>query len=315
MSAKVSVIVPVYNSEKYLQSCIESILAQTYPELEVLLINDGSSDGSGDICDRYEKDARVRIFHRNNVGVSQTRNFGVEQMTGSYLLFVDSDDTIEPDMIEVMMEDIVRTQADCAICGLFHDYPECSRVFPTNQVKRVTDGAGAVKEVLINYIATAGPVCKLFSRKLMRKDVFPKDLTIGEDAVAVVRTLLLAKKVVFNTIPFYHYNHREDSLMSSSFSERDMDLPKAYERIQELIKGRNLDKEGMFRQIWAHFHVYDKMIRAGVAKKNQDGGVVTWLRKHFWVILRNPYVGKMRKIAMCALLCSRGLYKKIIVHK
>lgn len=315
MKAKVSVIVPVYNSEKYLVACIESILAQTYTDLEVLLIDDGSSDHSGSICDRYADDVRVRIFHRQNVGVSRTRNFGIAQMTGAYLLFVDSDDTIEPDMIEEMMKDIQRTQADCAVCGLFHDGTAGSRVFPEKQTERITDGEGAVKEVLINYIATAGPVCKLFARKLVKKDPFPEDLTVGEDAAAVVGMLLPAQKVIFHTVPFYHYNHREDSLTSSLFSERDLDMVKAYAGIQKRLEGTNLEKEAEFRQIWAHFYVYDKMVRAGRGKRGSDYGMAGWLRKHIAAILQNPYVGKKRKIAACALFCSRSAYKRIIMRR
>ncbi len=316
---KVSVIVPVYNSERYMAECIESILNQTYSDLELILIDDGSADRSGTICDGYQKDSRVRILHRGNQGVSRTRNEGISLARGEYLLFVDSDDTIESDMVESMVSVAEKTDADVVFCGLWHDYMDGSkRKFPDKEIYWETDGITAIREVFKNYIATAGPVCKLFRKELVKTDMFPVDLTVGEDAVAVVQVLKKAGVVVFDTKPFYHYNHREDSLMTSEFSTRDLDLIRAYERIGSGILPDQCQKECEFRRIWAHFHVYDKILLSTDKTDEvrvQEREIRHWLRSRAGSILRNPYVGKKRKIALITLLCHKSIYQKIICQK
>ena len=219
-------------------------------------------------------------------------------------------------MVETLVRALLDTGADCSFCGLVHDYPDHSRNFPEQPVYRLTDGEGAIREILMNYIAIAGPVCKLFRRDLLETGdgtgIFPEDLTIGEDAVAVTEALCRAEITVFDTKPLYHYNHREQSLMSSSYSERDWDLIKAYKRIYERLAGHDLAKEAMFRQIWAHFHVYDKMILSGQYDAGGEQEILSWLRHHYKEIMKNPYVGKMRKVSMCMLKINKYLYQRII---
>lgn len=313
---KVSIVVPVYNCELYLEACIRSILEQTYENIELLLIDDGASDSSGRICDGYREDDRVRVYHKENEGVSRARNDGIAWASGQYIMFVDSDDIIEKNMVETLVQALLDGDADCSFCGLVHDYPGYSRNFPEQPVQKVTDGKGAVREVLMNYIAIAGPVCKLFHRSLLEEEngtgIFPEDLTIGEDAVAVVRALVRAERVAFDTKPLYHYNHREQSLMSSGYSERDWDLIMAYERIHRKLDGQGLERETMFRWIWAHFHVYDKLIQSGECDDKREQEIVSWLRRHFLAVLKNPYVGKMRKLSFCMLGIHRRLYRGII---
>lgn len=313
---KVSIVVPVYNCEQYLEACIRSILAQTYQNIELLLIDDGSSDGSGRICDVYEEREKVFVYHKENEGVSRARNDGIARSTGDCIMFVDSDDTIEKTMVEILVQALLTAGADCSFCGLVHDYPNHGRNFPEQTVYRLTDGEGAIREILMNYIAIAGPVCKLFRRKLLGNGngtaIFPEDLTIGEDAVAVVEILRRAEIAVFDTKPLYHYNHREQSLMSGSYSDRDWDLVLAYERIYKRLKGQGLEKEAMFRRIWAHFHVYDKMILSGRYDGDREREIISWLRRRYFQIMKNPYVGKMRKISMGLLMINKYLYRGII---
>jgi len=308
----VSIVVPVYNCEKYLRACIDSILNQSYSEIEVLLVDDGATDNSGAICDEYLVDNRVKVFHQTNAGVSKTRNFGVLQATGEYVMFVDSDDTIDSKMVEILVNAMEEEKTDAAFCGLVHEYKDYDRNFPENRVRCCTDGVGAIKEVLKNYIATAGPVCKLFRKECLNDKMFPEDLSIGEDALAIIKVLLQVKSVVFDTQPLYHYNHREESLMSSAFSKRDMDLPEAYRRIEEMAVEGGFQTEAEFRRIWACFHVYDKMILSEKTGQKTEKEIVKWLKKNIGKIVKNPYVGKMRKLSACALFINKKLYQWII---
>ena len=116
---KISVIVPVYNVKLYLHKCVDSILNQTYQNIEVLLIDDGSTDGSSDICDSYtEKDSRIKVVHKKNGGLSSARNTGLDMATGEYILFVDSDDYIDIEMIRRLYDALVKTGADMGVCNI-----------------------------------------------------------------------------------------------------------------------------------------------------------------------------------------------------
>lgn len=120
---KISIIVPVYNVEKYLEKCVRSILAQTFTDFELILVDDGSPDSSGAMCDQFaEQDQRVKVIHKENGGLSDARNAGIEIATGEYLGFVDSDDYIADDMYELLYTNIVKEDADLSICGIYDVY-------------------------------------------------------------------------------------------------------------------------------------------------------------------------------------------------
>ena len=113
----ISVIVPVYNVESYLKVCVDSILAQTYENLEIILVDDGSKDSSGKMCDEYaEKDARIKVVHKKNGGVSSARNKGLDVASGEYIGFVDSDDSTKPNMFEILYKNMVTSDADVSVC-------------------------------------------------------------------------------------------------------------------------------------------------------------------------------------------------------
>lgn len=207
MQALVSIVVPVYNCGAYLPPCIESILAQTYPHIQLILVDDGSADGSGEICDRYAaQDARVTVLHQENRGVSAARNAGLEQVTGEYLLFVDSDDSLMPDAIASAMEGF--SQADIGLV-----------VFRTR--KRMQDGqeeplpmdAGIfsreemLRGVLSDFAAMGGgyPWNKVWRLGAFAGDIprFRKDLYFFEDLEWAVRMLMHVRQA--NLLPAYGY--------------------------------------------------------------------------------------------------------------
>lgn len=119
----ISIIVPIYNVEQYLIQCLESILNQTCRDIEIILIDDGSQDCCGEICDEYaRKDNRIKVYHTNNGGLAAARNYGIEKATGEYIGFADSDDWIEPDMFEVLLSQAEKHKAEIAICGCYYEY-------------------------------------------------------------------------------------------------------------------------------------------------------------------------------------------------
>lgn len=183
MEQIVSVIVPVYNCKPYLPKCIESILNQTYPHLQLILVDDGSNDGSGEICDTYAKDPRVFVQHQINGGVSKARNAGLDAATGDWILFVDSDDNVERDYCQRMLDASVKCHADAVIARPFvKTQPEVYQ-YTAEQVDQLKQACLAYDETRFNYNID-GPWGKLFRRSLIEKHSirFPEVLSRSEDA-------------------------------------------------------------------------------------------------------------------------------------
>ena len=209
----ISVIVPVYNTEKYLRRCIDSVLAQTYADFELLLIDDGSKDKSGEICDEYaQKDARVRVFHKENGGVVQARRIGVEQSHGEYIYFLDSDDTILPDALELMCN-YMTNGVDVVVFDSKHN-GDCSSV--------------EYAKLLLNYKdwAVWG---KLYKRIHFDEGVFeiPDFIRVGEDFLINLNLLKNVKgRIVCKTIHRYLYNQNNPNSVQVSH-KRDYQYEKS----------------------------------------------------------------------------------------
>ena len=210
---KISVIVPVYNCEAYLSACIDSILQQTHRDLELILVDDGAKDGSGAICDSYaQRDPRVRVIHQINQGVSVARNAGLDLATGDMVTFVDSDDTIEPDMYEVLVKLALEHGADVAHCGYrkVHFDGSFKDVLGT-EVQLVQNAREASECLLSGKYFTGSPCTKLYRRELFSDVRFDSDLKINEDVWMNVQVFNRAEKLVFLDVPKYHYYEREQS--------------------------------------------------------------------------------------------------------
>lgn len=218
----VSIIVPIYNAESYLERCVDSLIHQTYEQLEILLIDDGSTDGSGRICDRWSKeDVRIRVVHNSNHGCVFSRKQGVELATGRYVAFCDSDDYMDDNAIEEMYGALQQKHADVVVCGYYIDkngyLQECINGLP--------DGLyDETREFLYNKMmfdfqtlrpAVLQSTCgKLFKKELLKDVLSGEDdrITLGEDAACVYPYLLCCEKIVVSNQCFYHYCARSNSM-------------------------------------------------------------------------------------------------------
>lgn len=208
----ISVIVPVYNTERLLRQCVESILNQTYSDLEILLVDDGSTDASGEICDEYAaKDNRVKVFHIENRGVASARNVGLKEATGEYVGFVDSDDWAEPDMYEVLLAEIERAKADIGACGMWYSFATkeepaknvCNQIFYGNEIP-----AALILNKLKVFVSN-----KLFKRSVWESVSFPEG-HFYEDVFVLHRVLLKAQTLVSTSKVLYHYRQRSGSIVT-----------------------------------------------------------------------------------------------------
>ena len=308
---KISVIVPVYNSEKYLEKCVESIIHQTYKNLEIILIDDGSTDNSLAVCKKMEmKDRRIKVIAQDNSGVAVTRNRGLQEATGEYIGFVDSDDYIDEDMYEFLFQTMQETKTEYAICGIYHVYSNRT-VKPREMIKQVISREEAVFMMLESRHISVNPVNRLLARKLYDGIHFP-DGMISEDAYVALDILEKTDRVALNLIPKYYYFHRNESITTSFYKPLDQCVIKAYEKNQKIVleKYPKLKKVAEFRLCWAYFYVLDKMLLSATpVDKKEQKKIVHFLRKHTRQILQNQYVGKGRKIAMIALFFHVSLYK------
>ena len=312
MVPEISIIVPVYKVEKYLDKCVQSILAQTFQDFELILVDDGSPDKSGEMCDTYAKtDQRITVIHQENGGLSAARNAGIEIAKGRYLGFVDSDDYIIEDMYELLYNNIKKEDADLATVGFLDVYADKEPVIK-EKVYIVTDMIGAAKIMFEAKLSTISATNKLYKREIFTHVRYPVG-RLTEDAAVILDVLEETKKVVIDTSQKYCYFHRENSISSNHFAPNDLDMIKAWEEneVRVLAKYPELVEVAHTRVCWAYFTVLDKMMNSPLKKEDQETQkkIIKFLRHNFTFVLKNQYFTKSRKIAMVALKIHPSLYK------
>lgn len=220
----VSVIIPVYQVEKYLPRCLGSIAAQTYPNLEVILVDDGSSDSSGELCGQYAREhANVRVLHQPNQGQSVARNAAVPLATGEYIAFVDSDDYVEPDYIEYLVRLLLEHRADISVGGYVYEYEgRPAKKFCRDGASSAITPAEMISRM--NYGERCGivPWGKLYRKELLAAHPYPPG-KIYEDLATTCKIVGDARRIAFGDKTIYHWLQRPGSTMNNRFSSRQLD--------------------------------------------------------------------------------------------
>lgn len=210
MDSRLSIIIPVYNNESYLRPTLQSVLAQTYPDFEVLAVDDGSTDGSLAICQEFaQKDRRLRIIHKENGGVSSARNRGIEEAVGKYIAFVDGDDCIDPEMYTTMITILQDTGADLVDCRVIKESQYMSRPYEKGDVE--------VSDHPLEYLSKKGyfidsSLNKVYRRDFIGRTRFDEGISYSEDKFFVTELIFKAKKMALVSNVFYHYIQHGDSL-------------------------------------------------------------------------------------------------------
>ena len=228
---KVSIIVPVYNAEKYLAECVESILGQTLQDIEVLLVDDGSTDASPAICDEYaEKDGRIKVFHKSNGGVSSARNEGLKHITGEYFAFVDSDDLVDANMYKDMYTQATEKQVPLVICsGYYYSSEACTTINDcTTEIYKLK------QDDLMNQFLFGGKrgyavlaisvCCKLYRTEKFRHIPFSETLRLAEDENYITYLSVECDEFCFVDRPYYYYRKNTESLTYKPFSEANCNV-------------------------------------------------------------------------------------------
>lgn len=257
-----SVIVPVYNVEKYLEKCVHSILGQTYQNLQIILVNDGSTDSSASICNKFaEQDVRVNVIHQENKGLAGARWAGVQKADGEYTIWVDSDDWVESDYFEKMMCEAVKQKSDLVAADLYFDIGETTTVIKNN----IASGNHEVSEIIgkllyfgnfYEYGIQPHGVTKLFKTEILRsvQEEMDFQITIGEDAAIVYPYILKCESITVTDICGYHYIQRNDSMTKKRNN-------KEIEKIERLILYLN-EKFARQEQLLRQLKIYKNYLLA-----------------------------------------------------
>lgn len=274
----ISVIVPVYNSELYLKKCLTSIAAQTYRDLEIICINDGSTDLSADILDEFEKkDIRFRIITQSNEGVSAARNRGLELAQGEYVTFVDSDDDIDPSMYQTLIDLANKYRADIVHCGY-------RKIELNGSVKDVCgtkhlliqNGIESSRCLITGKYFVGGSCTKLYCRKQISDIRFDETLKINEDVLFNFEAFIKSKCTVFFDVPLYHYYEREGSSCSTTKQlKKSLDCLQVAERIYDICFDTELEQCALDKLFYNLINTYKVYLLSGIKDSRPERNALT----------------------------------------
>lgn len=311
MKPLISIIVPVYNVETYLAKCVDSILAQTYPNLEIFLVNDGSSDCCGKLCDEYAKeDKRIKVIHKKNGGLSDARNVAIDVATGEFITFIDSDDYVTDDYIMTLYSLIEKYECKVSI-ALYNTFVEGSKPKVVNRVYRedCQTNIKAIEEMFYQEKYDTASWAKLYHSSLFATGIrYPKGI-VYEDLATTYLLIFQSDKVAFCNRRIYNYLLRRDSIEGSSFSSKKMDSAL---KVCELMES-HLDILGKVMQAYQcrmmsfFFHLLLKM-PDGYEHRNMLYKRIKAIR---WSVLCNSRARKKARVASLLSYFGLGVVKGV----
>lgn len=280
----ISVIVPIYNVAPYLHHCLDSIRAQTFSALDIILIDDGSQDGCGEICDEYAKmDTRIRVFHQMNQGLSAARNHGLDWASCDLVAFVDGDDWIEPDMYQTLYDNLLSADADVSTCA--HDRGCAGKASCAPIVVR--DQEAAMLAVLEDPCVGGFAWNKLYKKKLFHSVRYPVG-KLYEDSYIILDLLEGVTRMVSTYTPMYHYTMRPDSITTKAYHPGEEDRVHSALKNLEWAKRKHpgLIRVAKVRCFLAHYHCLEKILHGPAnAYPDKQKEHLRFLRRNFPFIL------------------------------
>lgn len=318
MNSKISIIVPIYNTEKYLCRCLDSIITQSYSNIEIILVDDGSKDSSPSICDEYaQKDKRIIVVHKENGGLSSARNAGLAVATGEYIGFVDSDDYVSKDMYKILAENIPSDE--CAISNVMCvRSDESGKTWPSS-VPHTSDktisSLDFVKELML-HIGDVSVCTKLFPKQIFNNIKF-REGSLNEDLLFMLDVLAEINTVYFVGCVGYYYFVRSESI-SSGYGKAVIDMVGNSLKVKELLDESypELNKYTSRFTLYQHM-AYLLLVPEGDANKNNKVYVdaIRYIRKHTLSNLNNPYLKTKNKITLISLMVMPKITAKMYQKK
>ena len=306
MKPLVSVIVPVYNVRDYVDECLKSLIRQDYENLEIVVVDDGATDGSGEICDELAKgDKRIKVFHKKNGGLSSARNYGIKKAKGKYVCLVDSDDYVKKDFVKVLVGEAIRSDADIVVCGYNDEIPMSQTM--TGKEAAVTL---LTKQNNMEIIAWN----KFYKRELFGDILYPEGENY-EDNLTTYKLLSKAWRVAYVQKSLYVYRERVGSITNNDEKEKKLlAREKAAREANAFFKDSDLKKATEIAMLTAKLAWMDFAIN-GVVEKRHLVESEKWIRNNKTKLLSNKYLTKKLKLYVYLVTNCRGrlyiLFRKI----
>ena len=320
----ISVIVPVYKVEAYLRRCVDSILSQTWRNLEILLVDDGSPDACGGICDAYaETDPRIRVIHKENGGLSSARNAGLDASKGQYIGFVDSDDWVEPEMYEEMLALMERNEAQLVCAGRFDVDGETGEKTVGLCPKReeTIDGEAMAGRIFLWDQCDSAACDKLYRRELFDGIRYPEGRTC-EDVPVTYRLALKAERVVLCDKPFYNYYHRSGSISKGAgISDKTFHYSQHTAVVLEDVRRNcpNITAQAEFLRVHSLYHLLLRLDHASrdirMTYRGEYRDARRELAKHWRFILTCPWLTKQQRVTDLLLIVNLYHVLRPLFHK
>ena len=314
MNELISVIVPIYNVAPYLEECCEAIANQTYKNIEIILIDDGSTDASGKICDEFaKKDSRARVIHKKNGGLSSSRNVGIDKARGELLSFIDSDDFPRTTMLEKLYECLLRNNADVACC----DFSSRKEIIPREDKEEIFLQGEAISRLLDDYGYKCYAWNKLYRKSLFNNIKYPEG-EFFEDIKTTFNIFSNAKKICYLQNDLYYYRIRQESITNRAYSDKNIDQIKAIDYVK--THALNILNDVQFARLSAGYIAYymNFIKKAFVANKEIAENVdflQTLLKKEIGNVLNCEGLITKIKIEMILFTISPNVFKKMLKLK
>lgn len=312
MEQLVSVIVPVYNVEKYLRGCLDCIVNQTYKNLEIILVDDGTKDNSDKICDEYAgKDNRITVLHTENRGQSAARNTALDVAKGEYITFIDSDDIVSTELIEELMRSALEENAEISICDSVnvYDITKAPDYNTSSQEKTVSAPIEIIRDMWYQKSFMPSPWAKLFKAEIFDTLRF-KEGVIFEDIDILHEVFIRASKIVYIHKSLYGYVHHENSTTIKAFSDKDLYILKVCEKIRNFAKeyGQGLEKAALAYSVTGNMRIYlaapgeDKYMP--VIKQTED-----YIKENGRLVLKDRNIRRKSRLAIRLFYINKSLFR------
>ena len=313
----ISIIVPIYNVEPFLKECIESIIKQTYQNLEIILVNDGSPDNCGTLCDEYAKnDNRIKVIHKKNGGLSSARNAGLDIATGEYIAFVDSDDCVSSDFIQRLYELCKENSAEIAECDFLKFIDRIEKNSKNPEVELFSSIEMQKRIYSKDYVRTIVVWNKLYHKKIYKNLRFPEG-KINEDEFITYKALdSTDKKIAITNETLYYYRYNESSIMARKFNEKRLQVIQAYEERKEYYK--NKSQKELYEKTVIEFQEKMKQLYMLTYKYIENNemflkDISNRMKKN--LLEYKPLVGNKQKIRMIVFTMFPKAYSYLIMLK
>lgn len=308
----ISVVIPIYNVENYLHKCVDSIINQTYTNLEIILVDDGSPDNCGKICDEYEKkDSRIKVIHKINGGLSDARNAGIDIANGKYISFIDSDDYVDQDYIEFLYNQILKYRTSISICSHRVLYDTGKVIEKQTSEFSVLDSKKVLERILYDEGIDLSAWAKLYDINLFKDIRYPKG-RLYEDSATTYLLIDKCDKIAIASESKYNYMIRRNSITNNKFTTKKMDLIISTEEMANYIvkKYPDLKVAADRRVMYSYLSTLSQLANDKDSHLNEEKIIMTYIKENRYNVLKDKRAPRRDKLALLTTVGGYYTYKK-----